>query len=202
MGVPSPWALMGAPAGRWGTRPCRVWMLLASGVWSRGGRFQNPRAPGWCRLTGDRVGPRRLRASPTRWPGSQAWGGGAPCRQAELVLEWGPLWGAAPDGRGWCWGIPKLGLVASVWGWGPLVPGAGWCWVWSALGGPGLGGAGLWLPLSPPGGQGWPSGPTGGRRCVLAIWWAGGCPPGGLRGSQGGLCVDGWGCDRVCQLWV
>ena len=53
LGVPSPWALTGAPVGRWGTRPCHVWMLLASGVWSHGGRFQNPRAPGWCRLTGD-----------------------------------------------------------------------------------------------------------------------------------------------------
>ena len=44
LGVPSPWALMGALAGRWVAR-------------SRGGRFQNPRAPGWCQLTGGRVGP-------------------------------------------------------------------------------------------------------------------------------------------------
>ena len=100
LGVPSPWVLTGAPAGRWGTRPCRVWMLLASGVWSLGGRFQNPRVPGWCRLTGGRVGPRRLWASPTRWWGSQAWGGGAPCRQAELVLEWGPRGGRLVTVRG------------------------------------------------------------------------------------------------------
>ena len=146
MGVPSPWALMGAPAGRWGTRPCRVWMLLASGVWSHGGRFQNPRAPGWCRLTGT-VGPRRLRASPTRWPGRQAWGGGAPCRQAELVLEWGPLWGAAPDGRGGPGGSRSSCWLLVCGAGARWSRGAGWCWVWSALGGPGLGGAGLWFPF-------------------------------------------------------
>ena len=44
---------------------------------------------------GGRVGP-EVWAAPTPWWGSQAWGGGAPCRQAKLVLEWGTTGG----GRG------------------------------------------------------------------------------------------------------
>jgi len=127
LGVPSPRALTGALAGRWVASPRPVWMLLASGVWSRGGRFQNPRAPGWCQLTGGRVSPgdsgprpppggeaRPGVVVPTTGRRSWSWSGGPLGRGARLPIVG---WGAR--------GIPKLALAASVQGWGPAGPRGG-----------------------------------------------------------------------------